>query len=273
MAEHIGPVDPDERVQPYLAAGGGRPGGRRRRSTALVVAVMAVFAGGLWLAYLAGGRRGAASGPVPLIRAAPGPLKRKPAEPGGMQVPGRHMLIFGERHPKVEHLLPAPPAPMPLPQPPSPPTSEAQATPAPTSPTASSAEEPSAAPAANPATAPLRARPQVAIVRPPRKPAARPRHPAAKPAAKPAAHAARRNGRRVQLGTLRDPAAARREWDRLKRSNPRLLGRLSAFAVRTDLGKRGVFYRIVTAPFADGAAAGRLCAALKRRHVGCFVVH
>lgn len=274
MADHVGPADPDARIEPYLAAGETRPGGRRLRSTALIVAVMAVFAGGLWLAYLLGGRRAAgSSGPVPLIRAAPGPLKRKPAEPGGMQIPGRHMLIFGERQPKVEHLLPPPPEPMPLPRPPSPPASQAQAAPSPPAP----AEATSAAPPANPATAPLRARPPAAAPATPAKPEAAPPPPAAKPTAKPpaasTAHEAERGGPRVQLGALRSPEAARREWDRLKRTNPKLLGRLSAFAVRTDLGKRGVFYRVVTAPFADAAAAERLCAALKRRHVGCFVVH
>lgn len=270
MADPLGPVDRDERVDPYFDDGEGRPGARRLLPGALAVLVMAVFAGGIWLAYVEGGRQGGGLGPVPLIRAAPGPFKHKPAEPGGMQIPGRHMLIFGEQHPKVEHLLPPPETPMPLSAPPSPPRPRVQAPPLPPP---AKAEIP-AVPAANPATAPLRARPKEAVVRPRSKPAKNPAetHPRPREAAAPAARA-RPPGTRLQLGALRSPEAARREWDRLKRANPKLLGRLSAYAVRADLGPRGVFYRIETAPFRDAEAAERLCAALKRRHVGCFLAH
>jgi hypothetical protein len=40
--------------------------------------------------------------------------------------------------------------------------------------------------------------------------------------------------------------------------------------VRADLGDRGVFYRLLTAPVAE---ADRICNELKRRNVGCLIAH
>jgi hypothetical protein len=62
--------------------------------------------------------------------------------------------------------------------------------------------------------------------------------------------------------------AARREWDRIKRTNSDLLGSLSATPVRADLGDKGVFYRIQTGPIAD---ADRICGELKQRNIGCII--
>jgi hypothetical protein len=76
-------------------------------------------------------------------------------------------------------------------------------------------------------------------------------------------------GPRVQLASLRTPEAAREEWARLKREHPDLLGKLTAVAVRSDLGAKGIYYRIEAGPFADRAAAVRLCKALKERDLGC----
>ena len=67
---------------------------------------------------------------------------------------------------------------------------------------------------------------------------------------------------------MRSEDAARQEWDRIRRTNADLLGSISAIPVRADLGDKGVFYRIQTAPVAD---AERICGELKRRNVGCIV--
>jgi sporulation related protein len=72
----------------------------------------------------------------------------------------------------------------------------------------------------------------------------------------------------LQLGSLRTEEAARHEWERVKRANSNLLGSLSAAPIRTDLGDRGVFYRIQTGPTAD---ADRICAELKQRKIGCII--
>ena len=56
--------------------------------------------------------------------------------------------------------------------------------------------------------------------------------------------------------------------DRIKRANPDLLGSVSAAPVRADMGEKGVFYRVETAPIAD---ADRVCGELKRRNIGCII--
>ena len=41
--------------------------------------------------------------------------------------------------------------------------------------------------------------------------------------------------------------------------------------IRADLGEKGIYYRILTGPVADQAAAERICGELKQRSVGCIV--
>jgi hypothetical protein len=86
-------------------------------------------------------------------------------------------------------------------------------------------------------------------------------------AAKPAA-AQKTGGTRIQLASVRSEEAARQEWDRLRRANPDLLGSVSATPVRADLGEKGVFYRLQTAPITD---ADRVCGELRRRNIGCII--
>jgi hypothetical protein len=47
---------------------------------------------------------------------------------------------------------------------------------------------------------------------------------------------------------------------------------LTAVAVKADLGEKGIWYRIQTQSFEDGAAAERLCGELKQRKRGCTLV-
>ena len=58
------------------------------------------------------------------------------------------------------------------------------------------------------------------------------------------------------------------EWDRIKQAKADLLASVSATPIRADLGDKGVFYRIQTAPIAD---ADRVCGELKRRNIGCII--
>jgi len=249
---------------------------RRRLPAALLTLVlMAVFAGGLWFAYTQGAKHatvsGSSSGNVPLIRADDRPTKVKPDQPGGLEVPDRDKLIFNEKSgaPPVERLLPPPekPAPRPAPAPrrvaaaPPPEAASTQAPPgdAPKAPKAATAQQ-AAAPAKP-------AQPEEAKPAAPATPAA-----AAKPATPPVAtptQPASAGGIRVQLGSVRTPEAAREEWNRLKQANPEILGKLSAVAVRADLGDKGTYYRIQAGPFADAGAADRVCGELKKRNLGC----
>jgi hypothetical protein len=166
-----------------------------------------------------------------------------------MEVPDRDKLIYTQKRAAVEHLLPPPEKPMPRPTAPSAAAPSASPQPPPV---------PAGAGAANPA--PL-APPQQQAGKPPAKAEA------AAAAAKPAA-AQKTGGTRVQLASVRSEEAARQEWDRIRRANPDLLGSVSATPVRADLGDKGVFYRLQTAPIAD---ADRICGELKRRNIGCVI--
>jgi len=271
MAYALGPIGPDERHERIFV---------RRRPRRLLVILVALAAmlgasGGVltlyrWMTHPA------APADVPLIRADAQPMQHRPANPGGITIPGQGTMVLdgGQDESKVEELLPPPEAPLPRPAPAAPavespaqtaaPAAAATATPpvpaAP--PPVATASEPPPRPAAPPA-------PVVAAEPPkPRQVAAAPAV-APKPAA-PAAVAGR--GYRLQVGAVRSPEAAKQEWERLKRLHAEVLGGLSFSTERVDLGARGIYYRIQGGPVADAAKAERDCNELKRRGVGCILV-
>ena len=254
MSYQLGSVDSDGRADLYADPREDRARPRFRGLVASLVAlvVIGVFAGSLWFAYQQGIKRGGVitgAADVPLIRADERPTKVRPEKPGGMEVPDRDKLIYTQKRAVVEHLLPPPEKPMPRPAAPSAAAPSASPQPPPV---------PAGAGAGNPA--PL-AQPQQPAGKPPAKAEA------AATAAKPAA-AQKTGGTRVQLASVRSEEAARQEWDRIRRANPDLLGNVSATPVRADLGDKGVFYRLLTAPIAD---ADRICGELKRRNIGCVI--
>jgi SPOR domain len=252
---------------------------RRLPAILLTLVAMAVFAGGLWFAYVQGTKQaaapaaGASGDGVPLLRADERPTKVKPDQPGGMPAPDQNNSLYAEKvpRPSSEKLLPPPEQPMPRPVPPSPPPPREAAAPA-AAPAAPPPALEAAAPAP-PAAAPAKPTVKTAAVEP--KPVAHPKPPATvKPAAAVTpvpAEAAHGGAVQVRLGALRSPEAARDEWARLKRENPDLLGNLRANAVGVDLGDKGIYYRIMAGPFADAAAAERLCRELKQRNRGCIL--
>jgi len=229
---------------------------------------------------------------IRLIKADLGPVKVRPISPGGMAVPDRDKLVYdrmqgnGER-PRVERLLPAPETPLPPPGRDLPRQMEAAA-PAPDSAKDLAAVAPAAGPATpppakagtsgappvhtGPSAAPdsAAATPTVeevlAAVRPPSAPSPPPPKTPAKGAGKAPAY-------RVQLAAVRSLERAQGEWDRLRRKNTDLLGKLALSVVRADLGpKKGVFFRLRAGPLADEATARALCAKLASRKVGCLIV-
>lgn len=253
------------------------PRDRRLPALLLSVLVMAVFAGGLWFAYVQGTRHNAPTGvkgeAIPVLRADQQPTKVKPDQPGGMTIPDQNVSIYNEKPgggTRLEKLLPPPEKPLPRPTPPpvEAPSSTIAGAPPPPPVAAPSAADSAGAPAPAQGGAP-------AIVAPTgSKPAAQGKTPAAAnpAAAVPAPTAASLPGRiQVRLGSLRSPEAAKEEWTRLKHEHADLLGNLSAVAVRTDLGEKGIYYRIEAGPFADTAAAEKLCGEMKRRNLGCIL--
>jgi len=220
----------------------------RGLAVVLALAVMGLSAGGLWVGYrLSTGR--APSGEIPLIHADTDPIKVKPDDPGGMEIPNRDRFVFNPKGGMpVERLLPPPEAPLPRPVPAAnntvaPPSAEPVATPAPPTPVAAPAPPPAPVAPSPPQTAAAPAPSAGADVR----------------------------GYRLQLGAVKAPEMAKQAWDRIKRQNGDLVGALSVSVDRVDLGDRGVFYRIHAGPIADAAQAERLCAQLRQRGVGCIL--
>jgi SPOR domain len=239
------PIDPAQRsAMPYR-----RIKRRSHRGLALVLAlgVMALSAGGLWVGYrLSAGRP---AGDVPLIHADADPVKVKPEDPGGMEIPNRDRFVFNPKGSMpVEQLLPPPEAPLPRPA--------AVANPAPqaVAPGVASPPAPPIAPAAPTSPAPATS--------PPPQTAAVPSMGAGSTI----------RGYRLQVGAVKTPEIAKQEWDRIKRQNGDLVGSLSVAMDRVDLGGRGVFYRIHAGPIADATQAERVCAQLRQRGVGCILV-
>ncbi len=76
----------------------------------------------------------------------------------------------------------------------------------------------------------------------------------------------------VQLASVKSDAGARKEWARMQRVHPDLLGDLELSVQSADLGERGIFFRIRTGPFPNRATAQDMCWQIKAAKLGCLVV-
>ncbi|MEI6557778.1 MAG: SPOR domain-containing protein [Rhodospirillaceae bacterium] len=107
----------DEAADPRGRRDGGFLTGLARLG--FVFGAVAVVGGLVWLGFRhSAGVTDEAS--LPLIKADPRPLRARPAQPGGMEVPNQGILVFdrldpGSAPPMVERLLPPPEAPLPRP--------------------------------------------------------------------------------------------------------------------------------------------------------------
>lgn len=261
----------------------------RRRWLPIGIALVALggFSGIVWYAYNKG--TGGSSDPAtaPLVRADQNPVKVKPDQPGGLDVPHQDKLVLNSgEQPKVERILPPPESPLPRPAAPAP--QAAAPAPVPAAPAPGAAPAPNAAPratvttqATQPAqTTPVRNPPpgqasggagqppaQIAAAPPPPAAGAKPAQPIALPPPPPVAKGALR----IQLAAVKTPEAANDEWARIKRANPELAN-LGMNAVKVDLGEKGTFYRIQAGPIADASEATRLCDGLKAKKQACLLV-
>ena len=292
-------------------AGGKAPLGRKLAMAAVAVVALAAFTAVIVYSYDRA-RQPELEVVVPLIKAAEGPTKVRPKEPGGMIVPDRDKQVFSrvnpnEKPPPVERLLPLPESaavpPPPMPELKPPPEMDAAtnrvvaavppagsrvvetliaAPPAPVDRPAPAAEKP-AAPAeraAKRAVAVATEAPAVKAEKEPEKkapvlsPEEKPPKPAAPQQAKAVPGAGAASGRwNVQIAAFRSEAAVKRSWQKISRDHKDLFGKLRLSVVRADLGTgRGVYYRMQAGPLADVAAAKALCAQIKQRKLGCFVV-
>lgn len=263
--------------------------------TVAVVAVGAIVAAGL---HFLGGRKGGGIG-VPVIKADDRPIKVRPDDRGGMQVPNQDKLVYermeqgAEADNKVERLLPqaeapkAPPRPspaadtpqrptQPLPakpgEPPAPKTApapkvaaqpmDAAPMPAAPMPTAPVPAQPAAAPAA-------KAKPADQVITPAQVASAPP--PVAAPAPAAVGKTPPFGDYAVQLGAVRAQDLAEKEWLRIQKGNADLLGSLKSDIVRVELEGKGTYWRIRAVPLTEQAAR-QICAELALRSQGCILV-
>ena len=251
--------------------------GRRRLALPFGIgaAILLVFVGILWWAY--GSHGGNAGGSVAVITADQTPIKVKPAEEGGLEVPDQDKLVFdniaegAQGTGKVEQLLPGPEEPVtPPPQPAAIATGTAQ--PAPLTATEEDTDTALAGttptPAAPAATAP--AAPAEAAAPPPAQQAAAPATAVAEPAAP--VQPASDGSWKIQLAAVKSDSAARAQWGRMQKAHSDLLGDMRLTVQRVDLGNKGLFFRIQAGPLPDRTTAEDVCAELKAAKQPCIVV-
>ena len=257
-----------------------------------VVAVGAIVAAGL---HFVGGRQVAGPG-LPVIKADDRPIKTRPDDRGGMQVPNQDKLVYermdgneASGDGKVERLLPPPEQPrtppkangpaidLPSPKPAAPemikPPGKGEP-PAPKSapqqrvavqavePPPTSVPPIAGPPIAGPAT------PAPAAKAPPPPGAAVTPPPQVAAVAPPKAPAA--GDYVIQLGAVRAGDAAEKEWTRIQKTYHDLLGALKSDIVRVELEGKGTFWRVRAGPLSE-AAARQLCVDLTSRGQGCIL--
>lgn len=286
LRDDRGPVDRDildiipERYDPDPHSHAARKGAHSRLilSIALVLLVLAALGVAVRHIFLPDDTARQSTAEVPTISAGDEPVKTRPADPGGLNVPNQDKLIYermsqGGGDSRREVLLP------PAEQPRTPPAAPRTATIKP------AFEAPPAAPTAAPPPRDSEPVAQAAAPSTPSAPAAQAHSPA--PAAQahaptaptpvrpqatpaPAATAAASGAWVAQLAALRSEADAQAAWKRLQNANKDILGGLSSDIVRADLGSKGVFWRLRAGPV-DEARARSICAALAKRNQGCIV--
>ena len=214
---------------------------------------------------------------VPVIKADDTPVKIKPDDRGGMQIPNQDKLVYNEMEgdkgtaqPRTERLLAPPEEPVqpnaPLMSPPKtvepPPSSMVKAEPPPAPPAVAAAPRVPVIAAPPPIKAPTAPK-MAAVEAPPTAPVA-----AAKKAA-PAPVAA--GNYLVQLGAVRSAEEADKEWNRIKKANGDVLTGLSLDVMQVELPGKGTYWRIRAGTMAE-AAAKSVCQQMSSRNQGCIVV-
>ncbi len=220
--------------------------------------VIVAFAIAIWYAYDKG--RGAAIGEAPLVKADATPIRIKPNEPGGLDVPDRDKLVYnrvsGVEGEEPVQLNAGPELPIDKPEAKLPEPTETQAT-EPLETVPEVADSTPVPPPADPE--PAAAKPTAPT------PAATPEP--AKPATAGMPAAA---GMMVQLGAFGTEAAATDAWKAAQKKFPGALGSLRMEIAPLQRTGQKPLYRLRGAGLADKAAADAVCATLKAGNQACF---
>jgi len=260
---------------------------------------LALIAAGLGAALLvligAWSMTGPSQTGLPVIAPQAGPLREKPAHPGGMQVAGAGQAIFGHTGGAGDTAsggVMAPPERPDLAALRAPPAPPAAATALPRTSPGAPATGPAPGPAIAPAVAPATSASSAALPLPPIFPTRLPQAaraiadrsaigapgmapPTPRPLAVPttsagAAGASAGAGAQVQLAALPTRAAAVAEWHRLRLRMPGLLAHHRLVLAEARVGGH-VWWRVRTAGFADPGAARQFCARARAAGVACDV--
>jgi SPOR domain len=194
---------------------------------------------------------------IPVVQAEGGPIRVKPANPGGMQIAGAgDDILSGSSKSGDDKLGPAPETPDPQALRAPPPSAPPLAATAPVATAAAVAPAPVAAVAANPVAtkpiAPLEKREAAA--------------------AAPVADHAQPTGKDtfVQLAAVRSEADAKSEWDRLSKRMPDLLGQHRPAISKIDRDGH-TLWRVRTGGFTDVTQAKDFCERVRAKGSGCSV--
>ena len=253
----------------------------------LTLVALTAFATVIWYAYN-WGKGSLDAGALPVIAGDSNPIKVRPADEGGVEIPDQDKLIFdssldGQESGTVEHLLPSPEEPLDLARAADQPQGlaveglghqlVASPPPAASGPAAIvTVEELPAQDTAQGGDVIAQAIESEALST-----AAGPADPAA-PAAETKAAAApvqtaqvpTDSGYLLQLAAMQDPAAAEKEWARLQKTYPQLLGSLSLTVEKAVVGGK-TYYRILTGPFPTKETVEDICSQLKAKSQSCLV--
>ncbi len=91
-------------------------------------------------------------------------------------------------------------------------------------------------------------------------------HKLAIPAKKP------QKGYKIQLGSFKSENDVAVSWRKIRKKFPGIVGNLSYYTEKADLGKKGVFYRLKVGPIKKEAKARKICQDLRDKKQGCLFV-
>jgi cell division septation protein DedD len=120
-------------------------------------------------------------------------------------------------------------------------------------------------PAAGPGKSPKAATPKAATPK-----SATPKSATPKPGDKKLAQAV--GPYRIQLGSFENAETAQKRWNELKNRHSDLVGGLQMVVERVELKAKGTMFRLQAGPLKTPEDVQKLCAALSKRKVGCFLV-
>lgn len=279
---------------------GGDPGAPRRGGPRLfttfsvIVGVLALAAGGWYVSRALIEPGGQSTGELPLLVADTTPVKARPEDPGGAEIPNRDKYVYKSldgdtAEQPVEQLLPAPEEPMakpvdngPLLEPLANTSLETMwARPAPEAPPAAEAlpavEQPSSIERET-LSPPEQTAPEGGASEPRAPKADAPPKQSEAPVAasgqapKEASLSPAAGGFWLQIAALGDEGAVGTEWKRLTKRFPAVLGKRERRVERVDLGAKGIWFRVHAGPWADRRGAAAACRSMVEQGGACKVI-